>query len=88
VDEIGKEISGGCMDSNVIGRIAREGVCDPTAPKYLRIFARDLTEQSGGNADGLGAADFVTRRLVEKVDLHVTYTNAIASIAPLGQSCR
>ena len=84
VDEIGKEISGGCMDSNVIGRIAREGVFDPTAPKYLRIFARDLTEQSGGNADGLGAADFVTRRLVEKVDLHVTYTNAIASIAPLG----
>ncbi len=84
VDEIGKEISGACMDSTVIGRIAREGVVDPAAPRYVRILARDLTENSRGNADGLGAADFVTRRLVDKVDLRVTYTNALASIAPLG----
>jgi hypothetical protein len=82
VDEIGKEISGGCMDSNVIGRIAREGVSDPGAPKYLRIFARTLTQESYGNAEGLGAADFVTRRLVDRVDLGITYTNALTSNAP------
>jgi len=84
VDELGKEISGGCMDSNVIGRIAREGVSDPTAPKYLRIFARELTEETAGNAEGLGAADFATRRLIDKVDLPITYTNALTSAAPLG----
>jgi hypothetical protein len=84
VDEIGKEISGACMDSNVTGRIPREGVFDPAAPRYLRIFARDLTDGSGGNAEGLGTADFATRRLVEKVDRHVTYTNAVTSTAPLG----
>jgi hypothetical protein len=82
VDEIGKEISGGCMDSNVIGRIAREGVSDPGAPKYLRIFARNLTQETGGNAEGLGAADFVTRRLVDRMNLGITYTNALTSNAP------
>jgi hypothetical protein len=84
VDEIGKEISGACMDSNVTGRIPRDGVYDPAAPRYLRIFARDLTEQSGGNAEGLGTADFATIRLAEKVDRHITYTNALTSAAPLG----
>jgi hypothetical protein len=84
VDEIGKEISGACMDSNVTGRIPREGVVDPAAPRYLRIFARDLTDASGGNAEGVGTADFATRRLVEKVDRHITYTNAVTSTAPLG----
>jgi hypothetical protein len=84
VDEIGKEISGACMDSNVTGRIPREGVIDPAAPRYLRIFARDLTDQSGGNAEGLGTADFATTRLAEKVDRHITYTNALTSAAPLG----
>jgi hypothetical protein len=84
VDEIGKEISGACMDSNVTGRIPREGVSDPTAPRYLRIFARDLTAQSGGNAEGVGTADFATVRLAEKIDRHITYTNALTSAAPLG----
>lgn len=84
VDEIGKEISGACMDSNVTGRIPREGVFDPVAPRYLRIFVRDLTEHSGGNAEGLGTADFATNRLAEKVNRHITYTNALTSTAPLG----
>lgn len=78
VDEMGKNISGSGMDTNVIGRKRndRRAMGDET-PRVLRIFVRDLTEATHGNATGIGMAEFTTRRLVDKIDYHATYTNVI-----------
>lgn len=75
VDEIGKNISGLGMDTNIIGRIKIAGQPEPERPRIRMIIARDLTADSHGNATGIGLADIITRRLFEKVDLRATYAN-------------
>lgn len=78
VREIGKNITGGGMDPNVTGRFwmthMEEGplLCE-------RIVILDLTEETHGNAMGVGMADAVSRKLVDKIDYHATYTNAITA---------
>jgi len=84
VEEIGKNISGSGMDTNVIGRPSNPHEPFPADPKILWIVALDLTEESGGNATGIGNADFTTRRLVEKIDMKPTLINAITACAPGG----
>lgn len=79
VNQMGKNISGTGMDTNVIGRRARYREPMKNAPRYARIFVRDLTQESSGNATGIGMADIVTRRLVKKIDFKPTYVNAITS---------
>jgi len=82
VDEIGKEISGIGMDSNVTGR-HRDIVGDSyMAPHVKRIFVRDLSPESDGNGNGIGLADVTTRRLVDALDLEKTYANALTAISP------
>ncbi len=80
VDEIGKDISGGGMDSNVTGR-STWGLPGFEAPPIQRIVVRDLTDATAGSSMGLGLADFTTRRCAEKIDLAVTYTNAMTALA-------
>ena len=41
-----------------------------------------LTEETGGNANGLGMADVVNERLVAAMDRPSTYMNALTSTAP------
>jgi hypothetical protein len=48
-------------------------------PWFTRIFVRDLSKESYGNATGIGLADLVSRRLVDKIDFKPTYINAITS---------
>lgn len=89
VDQIGKNISGAGLDPNIIGRgvqgyqssLAREG---RSAPFIRRIFIRDLTLETHGNAIGIGMADITTARLVKAIDLPVTYTNALTALTPQG----
>jgi hypothetical protein len=82
VDEIGKDISGTGMDTNVIGR-NRDILGDfTTPPNVRRIFVRDLTERTQGNANGIGFADFTTKRLKDKIDLEKTYKNALTAMSP------
>jgi hypothetical protein len=76
VDEIGKEISGTGMDTNVIGRLRIDGEPEPVTPRIKRIFVRDVV---GDSAYGIGLADVTTRRLVEKADWKVTEINAQTS---------
>jgi hypothetical protein len=86
VDELGKEISGAGMDPNVTGRgIAHDGP-DSLLPDITRIVVRDLSEKTHGNAVGVGMADFVTQRLVDKLDRHSTYINCLTSGGPGGAS--
>jgi len=79
VDEIGKNISGQGMDTNVIGRLPHR-FGEPFGPKIARIVALDLTEETCGNALGIGMADFTTSRLVRKTDRRVTYMNAMTAM--------
>ena len=81
VDQMGKDISGVGMDPNVTGR-NRDLLGSFDHPVNVkRLFVRDLTDKSGGNAIGIGLADITTRRLVEKIDYAVTYKNCITGIS-------
>ncbi len=82
VDEAGKEISGTGMDTKIIGRMMQVGEKELETPKITRIFLRDLTPKSIGNAAGIGFADFITTRLVNKIDFEATYMNFITSMGP------
>ncbi len=82
VEEIGKEISGSGMDTNVIGRTFHPRENFPKDPEILRIVALDLTDESGGNATGIGNADFTTRRLAGKIDWRKTAINVLTASAP------
>ncbi|MCG3150368.1 MAG: hypothetical protein PCFJNLEI_03851 [Verrucomicrobiae bacterium] len=76
VDEIGKEISGTGMDTNVIGRLRIAGEAEPVRPRIEKIFVRDVR---GDSAYGIGLADVTTRRLVARTDWSVTRTNVETS---------
>ena len=82
VDRMGKEISGTGMDQNVIGRSVIPYHRPWTQTDIMRIFVRDLTADSEGNATAIGNADFTTKRLVDKIDRHATYMNAVTSSCP------
>jgi len=84
VEQMGKNISGSGMDSNVIGRPTNPHEPFPADPKILWIVVLDLTEESYGNAAGIGNADFTTRRLVDKIDMKATLINCITACAPNG----
>lgn len=78
-EEMGKEISGTGMDSNVIGRSISLGVSKPFAER-IGIF--DLTEKSHGNFNGVGLGDAISRRLFEKMSFRETYPNTITACEP------
>lgn len=79
VEEIGKDISGTGMDTNVIGRFWLPGETAPLAPTIKRIVVLDLTEHSHGNAVGLGLADITTQRVVSQIDYQATFTNVLTA---------
>jgi hypothetical protein len=79
---MGKEISGAGLDPYVIGRSLGPWQVKRERPRVTRIFVRDLTRASEGNACGLGFVDVTTPQLIEKVDLEVTAVNAIAACFP------
>ena len=83
VDEIGKNISGTGMDTNVVGRkyndhaaTDRDDVC------CKRIFVRSLTHETHGNATGIGMAEFTNTRTVAQVDMHKTRINSLTGGHP------
>jgi hypothetical protein len=82
VDEIGKNISGAGMDPNVTGRLFFIGSPPLKEPKITRIFVRDLTQETEGNAIGIGFAEYATTRLVKKIDPVPTAINAITGMGP------
>jgi hypothetical protein len=82
VDEIGKNISGAGMDTNVIGRGVDGQAFGEGAPRIGAIYARSLSPESKGNAIGLGLADVVSARLVRGMDAHATFTNGLSALTP------
>jgi hypothetical protein len=90
IDEMGKDISGTGMDTNIIGRkqesmqMYDSGQVSNDNVRIARIFVRDLTPKSHGNACGIGLADFTTCRLVDKIDYQKTYINCLTALRPEG----
>lgn len=81
VDEMGKDISGVGMDPNITGR-NRDIIGTFSHPtRVKRLFVRDLTASSNGNAIGIGLADLTTKRLIEKINYPATYMNCITAIS-------
>jgi hypothetical protein len=85
VDEIGKDISGSGMDTNVVGRkrAFRQQATD-NQPVMRHIFVRGLTERTHGNATGIGLADFTTTRLVRSMNYRATVINCLTAGYPEG----
>lgn len=80
IDEIGKNISGDGMDPNITGRfMPRFMMKMDHKPVVDKIVVLGLTEETHGNACGIGHADVTTRRLVDRIDYESTYANAITS---------
>lgn len=82
LDEIGKDISGAGMDTKIVNRTVH-GECNvwPNAPLIRRIFVRNLSPLTHGNAVGIGMADITTDRAVAAVDWGITRVNALTSNA-------
>jgi hypothetical protein len=79
VRELGKNISGTGMDTNVIGRSRVAGEPEPTTPVIQAIAALSVTPESHGNAIGVGLADTITTRLLREIDTEVVRTNAVTA---------
>src|SRR6266540_2822958 len=79
VDQIGKEISGGGMDGNIIGRMFIEGELEPESPRVGMLLARRLTRATHGNACGIGYADMITQQLIDAMDEEITRINVATS---------
>ncbi len=79
VQEMGKNISGTGLDTNIIGRLDINGEKEVGKPKINKLVVFDITEQSHGNALGVGLSDVTTRKLVNKINFITTYANTITS---------
>ncbi len=79
IDEAGKNISGTGFDNNIVGRYTTDSAHG--GPSISRIVVRDLTPETGGNANGIGIADVITRRVYDQFLFEDSYPNALTSTA-------
>jgi hypothetical protein len=81
IDEIGKDISGTGMDTNVVGRkFDDHKAVEHETPKIKRIVIRGLTPATHGNALGIGMCEFCLQRVVDGMDREKTAINGITSL--------
>ena len=81
VDEIGKNISGTGMDTNLTGRKHNDhAAVQDEFPKVKRIVVRALTPESHGNAVGIGLCEFCLQRVIDDMDMQKTALNGITSL--------
>lgn len=80
IQAIGKNISGSGLDPNVAGRFIRSN-----GPQYAdtlqvqHVAVLDLTPQTHGNASGIGLAELMCLRVLQKIDLPSTYANCMTA---------
>ncbi len=78
VDYMGKDIAGPGMDPNITGRYLTDRRSDI---EIGGVAVLNLTEGAHGNANGMGAADYLTRRLYRQIDFEATYLNGLTDPA-------
>lgn len=78
VEEIGKNISGAGYDPNILGKsyILNEFILP--VPQISKMVLLDISEQSHGNAIGMGIFDVTTKKVFQQLDYESIYANAIA----------
>jgi len=77
IDELGKDLSGTGMDTNVVGRKFAYHESGPQeSPNVRYIAVRGLTAQTHGNATGLGLAEFCRSRVLRERDERITRINS------------
>jgi hypothetical protein len=79
VDSLGKNYSGTGMDTNVIGRFRILGVEEPDTPSVKYIVVGDVSDESHGNALGVGLADLTTQRLAGRIAHEAMNANVVTS---------
>ena len=85
VDEIGKNISGSGMDTNVVGRkFQGDAPAGEQQPEVKRLIVRGLTEETHGNAAGIGMAEFCTSRAIRQINVQATRINCLTGGSPAG----
>ena len=78
IDELGKDVSGAGLDTNVVGRKYLEHAArDDEYPKIKYIVVRGLTAVTGGNATGIGLVEFCRSRIVREMDVRMTRINCL-----------
>ncbi len=83
IDRIGKNISGTGLDTNVVGRKFNDHAgTDRDNAKCRRIFVRGLTEETHGNATGIGLCEFTNQRTIDAIDRKITAINCITGLHP------
>lgn len=83
IDEIGKNVSGAGMDTNVIGRKFTDHLAgEHETPKIKRIAVRSITPESGGNGTGIGIAEFCRSRVLQQMDVRKTRVNCLTGLHP------
>lgn len=78
VDRIGKNISGDGMDPNVSGRFVQPKYCSGGIDAE-KVVVLDITDETHGNAQGIGLAEVTTRRLVDRMKLEMTYPTGVTN---------
>lgn len=81
IDRIGKNISGGGFDSNVVGR--KGALHEPrggSGPTVRTIAVRGLTAETHGNAMGIGLAELCRSRMVRAMDVEASRLNAVTAV--------
>ena len=87
LDTFGKNISGAGADPNVTNRDATGLLTvpgQPALPVIQRVIVRDLTDETEGNAAGIGYLDFILQRAADRIDRVKTYMNQVTSKMPSG----
>ena len=83
IDQIGKNISGTGLDTNVVGRKFNDHAgTDRDSVRCKRIFVRGLTEETHGNATGIGICEFTNQRTADAIDRKITAINCITGLHP------
>lgn len=77
VNEMGKNYSGTGVDPNISGTWSTEFASGGL--KVQRTCFLDLTDVSHGNANGMGLANVITKRMFEKLDTEMIYPNCLTS---------
>ena len=78
IDEIGKNVSGTGLDTNVVGRKYLDHYArDDEFPKIRYIVVRGLTRETHGNATGIGMTEFCLTRVVQQMDVSATRINSL-----------
>ena len=80
IDELGKDMSGDGIDPNITGRYTSEYV--NSVSKANRIVVLNLSKKTDGNANGIGAADVTTLKVLNETDFTKGYINCITAAIP------